>query len=180
MDPGAHVTSLDAIESFRASLLVYAQKAKVVLDDAADEITRTREWLRADRLPYWEAQVRHRKRKLEDAKAALFRSRTVAIRSLTPGDQAAVHTAKRVLQEAEDKLVKVKQWLNKYDPAVAIPAREIEHLRGLVVGKLPGGAAFLGRAVQKLQTYAETGLGRAPAEPPPAEPAETPNVEGGK
>ena len=44
--PGeANVKSIDAIERFRAALLVYAAKAKPLLDDANDEVARTRVWL---------------------------------------------------------------------------------------------------------------------------------------
>lgn len=179
MEQGAHVDSLEAMSLFRASLLVYTDKARVALAEAADEIARTREWLRADRLPYWEAQVRRRRRNLDEAKAGLFRTRTAAIRALAPTDQAAVHSAKRALEEAEDKVLKVRRWINKFDAAVALPAKEIEHLRGLVVGKLPGGAMYLGRAVQKLQTYTDTGSGRTALEPPPPESAAgTPPGEG--
>lgn len=157
MEQRAQVISLEAISSFRSSLVVYVEKARRVLDDAASEISSTRDWLSSDRLPYWEAQVRHRKRRLDEAKQALFRTRTAAIRTLTPGGQAEVQTAKRALSEAEDKVLKLKQWINKFDAAVALPAKEIDHLRQLTMGRLASGAAYLGRMVDKLESYVEAG-----------------------
>ena len=39
--PGAHVTSTDAIESCRASLLGYLAKTRPLLEDACDDVVRT-------------------------------------------------------------------------------------------------------------------------------------------
>ena len=170
MDPAAHVSSLEAIDSFRATLIVYLSKARVLIDDAADEIARTREWLRSDRLPFWESQVRRRKRRLDEAQQALFSGRLSTFRTASSAEQAAVHSARHALQEAENKLLQVKRWLNRFDAAVDLPAKQIEQVRGLVVGRLPGGVAQLGRIVEKLHVYAETPS--APVlEPPASEPS---------
>lgn len=182
MDPAAHVSSLDAIQSFRSSLLVYLSKARVVIDDASDEIARTREWLRSDRLPYWEGQVRRRKRKLDDAQQALFSSRLSTFRTATSAEQAAVHSAKHALSEAQEKVARIRQWINRFDGAVEVPAKQIQRLHGLVVGQLPGAAAHLARVLEKLDQYAEVSPGRsttpAAAEEIPEETSGRPSGEG--
>jgi len=49
----ANVSSTEAIERFRARLIVYRDKVKPLLADAADEVSRTREWL-SERRRFWE------------------------------------------------------------------------------------------------------------------------------
>ena len=69
MPERAHVTSIDALESFRASLIIYLAKARPVLEEVAADVVRTRLWLENDQRTYWENQVRSRARKVEEAKA---------------------------------------------------------------------------------------------------------------
>lgn len=176
MESGAHVSSVEAIEAFRTALLVYMGKSRAALDEASDEIARTREWLRSDRLLYWENQVRKRKRKLDDARQALFSGRLSTLREVRSAEQNAVHSAKRALNEAEDKLARVRQWLKRYESAVEIPARELERLRTIFVGEMPKGVAYLGQVVQKLDRYSERGSPRSGTEVPsePGEAGQTP------
>ena len=47
--PGANVRSSDAIEAFRSRLIIYVSKVRPLLDQAQDEVIRTREWIRTDR-----------------------------------------------------------------------------------------------------------------------------------
>ena len=78
--PVAHVTSTEAIAAFRASLIVYLSKARPVLEDACDEVSRTRQWLQFDRRPHWENQLRRRTRDLENAQQALYSARLANLR----------------------------------------------------------------------------------------------------
>ena len=61
----AHVDSLEAIESFRAALIVYLSKSRQALEVATGEIVRTRLWLETDRRIYWENHVRRCTKELE-------------------------------------------------------------------------------------------------------------------
>ena len=56
----AYITSVDALEVFRASLIVFLNKAHSALDQASDEIRRTRGWIQYDRRSYWENEARRR------------------------------------------------------------------------------------------------------------------------
>ena len=58
MPDRAKVTSLEAIEAFRAKLVIYRDRASRVLDEVADEVTRTRGWLEIDRQTHWQGQIR--------------------------------------------------------------------------------------------------------------------------
>ena len=48
MPQTAKVTSIEAIDAFKASLIVYLEKAGSVLDDVSDDVVRTRIWLQSD------------------------------------------------------------------------------------------------------------------------------------
>ena len=72
MPDRARVTSLEAIEAFRAKLIIYRDKAGRVLDEVSDEVTRTRVWLQSDRRTYWQSQVERRTRELQQRQQELL------------------------------------------------------------------------------------------------------------
>ena len=74
------VTSLEALEDFRAKLIVYRDKASRVLDEVSDDVTRTRVWLENERPAYWQAQVRRLNRDLETAQQELFSAQLSGLR----------------------------------------------------------------------------------------------------
>ena len=54
----AQVTSVEAVESFRADLIVFQNRARVVLEEACDEVLRAKVWVQMDRRrplePLWQ------------------------------------------------------------------------------------------------------------------------------
>ena len=106
----AQVTSVEALESFKASLIVYLSKARPTLEEIRAEILRTRLWLQNDRRVHWESQLRRRNSELEQAKQSLFSDRLSSLHEATAEKQAAVHKAKRALEEAEAKLKLLRTW----------------------------------------------------------------------
>ena len=60
MPQSAHVTSVDALEAFRSSLIVYMSKARPTLEEISAEVMRTRLWLQTDQRTHWESQTRRR------------------------------------------------------------------------------------------------------------------------
>ncbi len=171
----AKVSSIDAIEAFRAALIVYATKMKPLLEDASDEALRTREWLAHDRRIFWENQMKIRRRKLEEAEQAVFSSRISNLREVSTAEQAAVRRAKAALTEAEDKLRMVKRWGQEFDNIVEPQVKELEGLHTELTNELPKAAAYLANLINSLHAYANVGapVGGPPAaetSPAPAEP----------
>jgi hypothetical protein len=164
----AKVSSIDAIEAFRAALIVYASKMKPLLEDASDEALRTREWLSGDRRMFWENQMKVRRRKLEEAEQAVFSSRVSNLREVSSAEQAAVRRAKAALTEAEDKLRLVKRWSQEFDNLVEPQVKELESLHTELTNELPKAAAFLANLINSLHAYANVGAPVA-VEPPAAE-----------
>ena len=68
----AQITSVEAIESFRADLIVFLGQARPALEEVSSEMARMRLWLQDDRRVFWEMELRKRGRKLEEAKQELF------------------------------------------------------------------------------------------------------------
>src|SRR2546430_6056173 len=72
MDQQAKVTSVDALENFRASLILFLSKAKPALEEVMHEVVRTRLWVENEQRSFWEREIKTRRRKLEQAQAELF------------------------------------------------------------------------------------------------------------
>jgi hypothetical protein len=168
----AHVTSSDAIEAFRAAIIGYLSKTRPVLEDAIDDVQRTRQWLQHDRRMHWENQLRRRRKVLEEAEQAVFSARIANLREVSSAENAAVLRAKRAVTEAEDKLRIVKRWSNEFDNRVEPLVKQLEQLRTLLANSMPKAALHLAQVIKALDAYA--GVSPIAAPPPaPAEPKET-------
>src|SRR5687767_14461768 len=107
MSDQARITSLDALESFRSSLIVFIDHAHRSLDQVGDDVRRTRAWI-ADQRLIWEREIRKRDRILGEAKQELMRARLSGLRDSTLAQEELVRRAKRSMEEAEAKLQNVK------------------------------------------------------------------------
>jgi chromosome segregation ATPase len=160
MPERAHVTSLDALEAFRSSLIIYLTKARPTLDEASSDLLRMRVWLQDDQRNFWEQQVRRRARVLEQAEQALFGARLSNLRETTDAEQVAVQRARRALQEAEAKLKRVKQWSREFDSRIEPLGRQLDTLRNVLATDMPHAVAYLAQAIKTLSDYA--GIAAAP------------------
>src|SRR5882672_10918645 len=104
MPERAKVTSLEAVEAFRARLIIYRDKAGRVLDEVSEEVSRTRSWLQNDRITFWEGQIRRRQKELEMRQQELFSAQLSGMRDASFVQQQAVQRARRAIGEAEGKL----------------------------------------------------------------------------
>jgi hypothetical protein len=162
----AKVTSLDALENFRASLIVFLTKARRSIDEVRDAVRRTRQWLEHDQKIHWEAQIRVRRRALDQATQELFSARLSEFVDKTPRQQA-MRKAKAALEEAEEKLRNTKKWNQNFDAAADPLTKRLESLRQFLDDDMPKGVNFLDQAQRTLDAYAETSLAE-PTEPAPA------------
>jgi hypothetical protein len=151
----AHVTSVEALESFRAALINYVSKARPTLEEISAEVLRTRIWLENDQRVYWEGQVRRRSKVLEQAQQALSSARFSSFRDGNAVEQMAVHRAKHALEEAGAKLKLLKQWNRDFSSRVEPLARQLEKLHTVLAVDMVGAAAYLARAIETLAAYAE-------------------------
>jgi hypothetical protein len=177
MEQQAKVTSVDALENFRASLILFLSKAKPALEEVMHEVVRTRLWIEGEQRSHWEREIKTRRRKLEQAQAELFSARISKIQEASAAQQMAVQHATRAIHAAEEKMRMLKKWNreleNRADPLV----KQIEQLHGFLTNEMTRAVAFLAEAVKILQSYAEVSIGTRRA--PPAVSTEAESVTGG-
>lgn len=187
----ANVTSVEALETFRAQLLVYVSKARPTIEEVSSDIQRTRSWLENEQRSHWEKQLRKRNLVLEQAKQALSSAKIANFKKDATLEQMAVHKAKHAVEEAEAKLKMLKIWNRDFDGKVEPLVRQLEKLHTFLSHDIVQASAYLARAITTLQDYANlaapamaaaelpaSGQENAPeaaataAEPPSAAPAE--------
>lgn len=178
MPERAKVTSLEAIEDFRAKLIVYRDKAARVLDEVSDEVTRVRLWLENERPAFWQNQIKQKTRELEQAQQELFSAQLSGLRDASFGQQAAVQKCRRAIRDAEERLKLVKQWQRQFDQRVESPARQVEKLRHTLSNDLGQAVFWLNEVTKTLTDYAELSPSVAATTPTTA-PSETPVKPGG-
>ena len=149
----AQVTSVEAMESFRASLIVFIKNARAALEEASDEVLRLRSWVQDDQRRHWEHETRVRERKLEEARAELFRARLSQFHESTALQLMAVQRAERAVREAETRLTVVKKWdrelENRTDPLL----KEVNQLHGFLTADMARALAYLDQVVGTLAAY---------------------------
>jgi chromosome segregation ATPase len=154
MAQGANITSVEALDSFRAALVLYLNKARPTLDEINSEVVRLRVWLESDRRVYWEKQVRRCALKLEEAKQAVFSAEMSNLRETTSAERAAVTKAQRDLAEAEQKLTHVKKWISDFESRVAPLSKQLERLQSFLSSALPQASVHLAQSIKSLEQYA--------------------------
>ena len=163
----AKVTSLDALESFRADLIVFTSEAHRAVDEVGDEVRRTRYWIQNDQRTHWEGQARRRKRVLDQAEQELFAAKLSGLRDTTAAQESAVRKAKAALAEAEDKLRAIKQWNRNFDGCADPLVKGLNSLREFLDQDMPKALAYLVQAQRTLEAYAETGGPASASAPEP-------------
>ena len=154
----AKVTSTEALESFRASLIVFVTKARRSLDDAGDEVRRMRQWLQHDQRTHWEGEYRRRKKQLDQAQQELMSARLGASanqQSALMVRQAAVLKAQRELVEVEGKLKRLKAWSQNFDTCADPIIKRMDRL-AQSLNELPKAIAYLVSVQKTLDAYAES------------------------
>jgi DNA-binding transcriptional regulator GbsR (MarR family) len=165
MSERAQITSIEAVEDFRAQLIVYQTSVRAALEEISSEMLRMRQWIETDRRNYWEQQLKIRARKLEEARQAVFSSRLSNLREVSAAEQLAERKAKYALEEAEAKLRTIKQWEQHFNSRVEPLVKQTDKLLTVLTLDLPKGIAFLSQVVVLLQDYAAMQRGPASAAP---------------
>ncbi|MBI5385222.1 MAG: hypothetical protein HZA90_11120 [Verrucomicrobia bacterium] len=150
----ARITSVEALDEFRASLIVYLSKARPALEEVSSDVLRVRTWLEHEQRTHWENQLRRRTRALEQAQQALFGARVSTLREATEAENAAVQRARRAVEEAEAKLKRVRHWSRDFDSHVEPMAKQLDQLRNLLAIDLPRAVAHLAEVIKTLSDYA--------------------------
>ena len=158
----AKITSVEAIEYFRAALILFASEARPALEEVSSEVTRLRLWLENDQWRHWEYELRLRNKKLEQAQAELLTMRLSDFSETTSLQQMTVRRARQAVEQAGEKLKSLKKWDRDLENRAAPMLKEIEQLHNFLTGEMPKALAYLAQVVRTLDAYASAGDG-APA-----------------
>jgi len=169
-DQQAKVTSLDALESFRSSAIVFTTKARRAVDQASDEVRRTRQWIEGDRRLFWENELRKRQRALERAQQEMVSARFSEFNDSMTMQKAALRKAQAALDEATEKMRHIKVWTRNFDATFDPMVKRLDGLRFYLEQDMPKAIAYLMDALRALEAYAET-MG-APADHLPSDSVE--------
>ena len=169
MSDQARISSIDALEAFRAELIHYIEKARVALEDMTGEARRTRTWLDVDRTQHWGALFKKLTKQLHQAEEELYSANLTNPHASNALQKMAVARARHKLDEAEAKMRVIKGWRQVYDNRTGPLLRQLEPMFFRVGQQLPKAVHSLGESIKILQAYAEASRpSLRPAAPPPA------------
>ena len=177
MGEQAKVTSTEALEEFRASLIVFMTKAKRAIDDASDDVKKTRQWIQFDQRTHWEGEYRRKRKALEQANAELMSAKLGADahrQSALMARQMAVTKAQRDVADVEAKMRKLKGWTQNFDGSSDPVVKRMDRLRQ-TIDELPKAIAYLVSIQNVLAAYSDSAgpiststSGLSEADAPPA------------
>ena len=157
MTQSAHVRSVDSLKDFKVGFVKFGEEASQALASVDVEVRRALDWLSHDQLKYWEHEVRKREDLVGEAKMELSRcliSKTAS--GETPGcyDQKKnLEKAKRRLEEAHEKVEKVKHWTRVVEQEVSEYRGPAQQLGNLIDGELPKAYALMQRIIDSIEAY---------------------------
>ena len=155
MPHSAKVTSFEALDAFKASLIVYLERAARLLDEVGEDVVRTRGWLETDRLLHWKNRLRQRTGEMAQADQELLTARLSGLPEAIRARRMAANKAQLALRDAESGLARVKQWIRQYETQVQSHARLVMQLRQSLSQDMTKAVAFLEAAASSLAAYAE-------------------------
>jgi len=151
----ANVRSIETLETFRASMIVFLTKARRSIDQVGEEVQRTRNWLDQDQKLHWQTELKKRTRAMEQAQQELVTARYSTLRASTTMQEVAVRKAKAAVQEADEKLRRVKGWIRSFDSSVDPLLKKVESLRSYLEHDIPKAIATLSQTQRALAAYTD-------------------------
>ncbi len=162
MSSRAHVSSIDALRTFRAAVLKFIDAADKAVSEAESELQRVQDWLTNDRPVFWKGELRRREQDVARARDELRRVQwTIGDHKPAAVEQKkALKKAEGRLEEARQKIAAVQRWRVLFDRAVNEYKGQIQPCRTAYEVELPEAAALLSSLAGTLDEY----LALAPAE----------------
>jgi hypothetical protein len=170
----AQITSVEALEAFRADLIVYLSQMQPVIDEIGSEMVRMKFWLDSEQRQVLESQARQRQRRLEEAQAELFNARLSTLQETTILQTMAVQKTQRAVQETEQKLGSLKKWDRELDNLAGPLLKPVGQLRGFLTTDMAKAVAFLNQAIRALEAYQKVSPTPGDASPSADDPQKTP------
>ena len=154
---GAHITNLESLERFRSSLVLFLERANLILDEVGEEVKRTRIWLQTEQRLKLALEMKRIHRELEMLEAELFSARLSDLAQKKTGVQMLVNQKRRETRELEETQRKVGGWLRGYDSVVETEAKKVEKLRHHLDTDMVRAVTYLKEAILQLNAYSSGG-----------------------
>jgi hypothetical protein len=184
MGGSARVTSIAAIESFKARLAEFGVDAANALASIDMEIRRVFEWVEAQ-TKHWQREVRKRQELVSRAKSDLDTRKWMMRDGLGPGtteQEIALAEAVRSLHRAEDKVDYCRYWSRTLPQEVLECEGPARNLAGFLESELRQALALLDQKIAALDAYvalvAPSGAGTAAPGGPATASGEAPSAAG--
>jgi hypothetical protein len=179
MDGQARISSLDDIVLFRANLITFLTGARVAVEECSMDAARLHSWIEGDRRRHWESECSKRRRRLDEAKQALFTANISANRGPSSFHQLQVHHAEREFDEAKRKLDLTRAWARAFENRSQPLVKQVEQLQSVLSVDMARAVQFLNGTIAAVEAYADRvtpGPTGATANPPGTESASTPEA----
>jgi len=163
----AKVTSVDAIDAFRANLILYVKKARPTLEEVTNEVNRTQQWLQVDQRRHWEKELKQRRKFLERAQAELFSAMMSNLQDASAAQQMAVRHAQQAVREAEAKLGLLKRWDRELENRSEPLIKQVNQLHTYFTADMSRALAYLTQVLKALENY--SAVAPPSGTPPPAD-----------
>ena len=166
MQPSANVASIDAIRTFRAALIRFAEEVAETLVMLDLEINRGKDHIEHGRMAYWPQQVRNAWEEIATARVALHQQRAVSVGGHRPAcdeEKKALANAQQRLQLAQDKVEVVRKWCRKLNQEDEEYQGRIGHFQQLTELELPRAVAALDQMLRALDAYTAVGMAHGDA-----------------
>jgi hypothetical protein len=157
MNQSANVTSIDAVQAFRAALVKFEENSRDGITSLELEIRRAVNWIEVDRRRYWPAQVKHASEGLAQARNALERCQLKYGSEEAPPcyeQKKDYERAKQRLRYCEDQVRKVKQWTQVVRQEMTAFQGQMAQMTICVDTELPRAIATLTKMLNALERYA--------------------------
>jgi len=154
----ARVRSLDALNTWRSSLIVFRTKAGRGVGQVGEEVKRMRQWLETVQRPNWEMEIKKRSRKYDQANQELISARFSTMRGTLMVQEQAVRKTKAALQEAEDKLRKTKRWIQDFDRVLEPLVKKLENFDYYLEHDMAKAIVLMEQLTRSLEGYTQTTL----------------------
>lgn len=155
MSQFARVISIDILRDFKAALTEFAEQAGVALSEAQSDVQRTIFWLQHEQQAHWQREIKKRNEKLAQAKAELNKKQiaTNDVRTSAVLERKMVTAAQNRLDEAEEKLRRVKKWSQLLEREFLLFKAQCQQVSGAVQADIPAAVVRMNKMISSLEAY---------------------------
>ncbi|MGC4033901.1 MAG: hypothetical protein QM754_19645 [Tepidisphaeraceae bacterium] len=161
MADGARVQDIDAIRSFRASLVKFIEASQAAMIDAEGELTKRISWVEGEQSVFWQ----HNIRKLQDLIGQL--KEQIRMKKLfkdssgrTPSafdEEKKLRAAQQKMAIAEEKLMNCRRWAKQLQREHLIYRGGIQRLQTMLSADLVVGVSNLDKVIVQIDQYLNAG-----------------------